>query len=190
MLCCHPRIVSLSNFPVVQDESSNPVPVREDPQHDSQPQRAGDETEESLRNVSEMADVEAVSVTGVTRVRSWGPDPAPSTSTSTSSADNAVPGVDEDSDNTSPSSNEGDRLNPVAAETFTSPPTKKKKKVIRPAQKKIVREQPKFVKGWLKNRDFKEWLVYDKIKDRMFCRICIKHDQGGVWTSTGTDNFR
>ena len=62
-----------------------------------------------------------------------------------------------------------------------------KKQSARPTkQKRTV----KFVKGWLTNKVFKDWLVYDEMSNTMACRFCKKTDKYGVWATCGTNNFR
>ena len=44
-----------------------------------------------------------------------------------------------------------------------------------------------FVVKWL---DRYKWLRYDKLADAMFCQWCRELGKDGVWSTTGTSNFR
>ena len=48
----------------------------------------------------------------------------------------------------------------------------------------------KFVRSWLTDPNYKKWLRYDSVKNKMFCMFCTKQNKDGCWATTGTDNFR
>lgn len=60
-------------------------------------------------------------------------------------------------------------------------------------RKEKMTSTKKFVKSWLQDPAFSPWLRYHQESpggDKMSCAICHKYEKGGVWATTGTDNFR
>ena len=62
--------------------------------------------------------------------------------------------------------------------------------VAEPPKAPAAARRVKFVRSWLEEAGFRDWLLYSEDEEVMRCRLCLVTKHDGPWATCGTQNFR